>query len=73
VDGFRRGLKYLKIQQKTWATIFYQGTQCSCEKIEEADPSTFFRQMTAGKNVSLWGGKTVWMPRLYQFLTADFK
>jgi hypothetical protein len=49
------------------------------EKIEERgdqSPPTFFRRLTAGKNVSSWGGKTVWMLvcRAYtSFLTADSK
>jgi hypothetical protein len=39
-------------------------------------PSTFFRRLTAGKNVSLLGGKTAWMLvccAYTSFLTADFK
>jgi hypothetical protein len=48
------------------------------KKIEEQDvaPSTFFRRLTAGKNLSSWGGKTAWLLvcRAYtSFLTADFK
>jgi hypothetical protein len=30
-------------------------------KKQDVAPSTFFRQLTAGKNVSPWGGKTAWM------------
>jgi hypothetical protein len=30
------------------------------KKSRDVDPSTFFRRLTAGKNVSSWGGKTAW-------------
>jgi hypothetical protein len=53
---------------------------CEDKKIEESEmwlhQLSSGRRLTAGKNVSSWGGKTAWMLvcRAYtKFLTADFK
>jgi hypothetical protein len=44
-------------------------------KKQDVAPSTFFRRLTAGKNVSSWGGKNrvdALMPRLHQFFNRRF-
>jgi hypothetical protein len=46
------------------------------EKIEGVTQSTFLGELTAGKNVSSWGGKTAWLLECRAYtsvLTTDFK